>query len=78
MIDIPEYIFLQMLEICVDSLIKYYVEWCSLNMQPSGGFCTTDAPFVFTDDGLQAVPRQHPTMSMSTFRTECRIRSRMM
>ncbi|CAE7868918.1 unnamed protein product, partial [Symbiodinium sp. KB8] len=40
-----------------DSLIKYYVEWCSLNMQPSGGFCTTDASFVFTDDGLQAVPK---------------------
>ncbi|CAE7582461.1 unnamed protein product [Symbiodinium sp. CCMP2592] len=40
-----------------DSLIKYYIAWCSLDIQPSGGFCTTDACFTFTDAGLQAVPK---------------------
>ena len=37
------------------SLIKYYIAWCSLDIQPSRGFCTTDASFTFTEDGLQAV-----------------------
>ena len=40
-----------------DSLIKYYIAWCSLDIQPSGGFCTADATFLFTEQGLQAVPK---------------------
>lgn len=40
-----------------DSLIKYYIAWCSLDIQPSGGFCTMDACFLFVPTGLKAVAR---------------------
>ncbi|CAE7871442.1 unnamed protein product [Symbiodinium microadriaticum] len=41
-----------------DCLIKYYIAWCSLDIQPSGGFCTMDACFLFVPTGLTAVARK--------------------
>ena len=41
-----------------DCLIKYYIAWCSLDIQPSGAFCTMDACFLFVPKGLTAVARK--------------------
>ena len=38
-----------------DTLIKYYIAWCSLDVKRNGGFCTSDACFLFDVDGLNVV-----------------------
>ncbi|CAE7651585.1 unnamed protein product, partial [Symbiodinium necroappetens] len=41
-----------------DSVIKYYIEWCSIDVCQQGGFCTMDGCFVFDPrGGLKAVPK---------------------
>ncbi|CAE7274783.1 unnamed protein product, partial [Symbiodinium sp. CCMP2456] len=45
-----------------DSLIKYYVEWCSIDACQQGGFCTMDGCFVFEPSGrMAAVPKSPRT-----------------
>lgn len=40
-----------------DSLIKYYIAWCSAECKRKGGLCTVDACFLFNDTGLYNVPK---------------------
>ncbi|CAE7461722.1 unnamed protein product [Symbiodinium sp. CCMP2592] len=49
-----------------DSIIKYYIAWCSQDVKPAGGFCTTDAAFAFTADGLHPV-RKTPRNNMYVY-----------
>ncbi|CAE7908725.1 unnamed protein product, partial [Symbiodinium necroappetens] len=50
-----------------DTVIKYYVAWCSKDVQRQGGFCTLDGCFVFEQDGGLITVARNPEANVYIF-----------
>lgn len=50
-----------------DSLIKYYIAWCSKDVQRQGGFSTIDGCFVFEESGRLVTMQKRPEANVYVF-----------
>ena len=50
-----------------DTVIKYYVAWCSKDVQRQGGFCTLDGCFVFEQEGGLVTVARKPEANVYIF-----------